>query len=156
MSTRLLLDDISLQTHHVDSTLIRRGNDRFHVVSTWNPRGVFVGLPPYWFAVWLIDDGKLISDCWLMNNNKHELSHIAIVKMHSICLFSIVFGSLVVCVWYVNALCFLSFWKNVISFPFFWMQYLHSEGTMKRLWLFDLFEIKIWKGSKCQILFKFP
>ena len=24
--------------------LKRRGNDRFHVVSTWNPRGVFVGL----------------------------------------------------------------------------------------------------------------
>ena len=34
----------SLQTHHVDSTLKRRGNGRFHVVSTWNPRGVFVGL----------------------------------------------------------------------------------------------------------------
>ena len=33
----------SLQTHHLDSTLKRRGNDRFHVVSTWNPRGVFVG-----------------------------------------------------------------------------------------------------------------
>ena len=33
----------SLQTHHMDSTLKRRGNDRFHVVSTWNPRGVFVG-----------------------------------------------------------------------------------------------------------------
>ena len=33
----------SLQTHHVDSTLKRRGNDRFRVVSTWNPRGVFVG-----------------------------------------------------------------------------------------------------------------
>ena len=33
----------TLQTHHVDSTLKRRGNDRFHVVSTWNPRGVFVG-----------------------------------------------------------------------------------------------------------------
>ena len=32
-----------LQTHHVDSTLKRRGNDCFHVVSTWNPRGVFVG-----------------------------------------------------------------------------------------------------------------
>ena len=31
------------QTQHVDSTLKRRGNDRFHVVSTWNPRGVFVG-----------------------------------------------------------------------------------------------------------------
>ena len=27
-----------LQTHHVDSTLKRRG-----IVSTWNPRGVFVG-----------------------------------------------------------------------------------------------------------------
>ena len=27
----------------MDSTLKRRGNDRFHVVSTWNPRGVFVG-----------------------------------------------------------------------------------------------------------------
>ena len=35
---------LSLQTHHVDSTLKRRGNGRFHVVSTWNPRGVFVGI----------------------------------------------------------------------------------------------------------------
>ena len=26
------------------STLNRRGNERFHVVSTWNPRGMFVGL----------------------------------------------------------------------------------------------------------------
>ena len=34
---------ISLQTHHVYSTLKRRGNDRFNVVSTWNARGVFVG-----------------------------------------------------------------------------------------------------------------
>ena len=32
----------ALQTHHVDFTLKRRGNSRFHVVSTWNPRGVFV------------------------------------------------------------------------------------------------------------------
>ena len=31
----------ALQTHHVDSTLKRRGNGRFHVVSTWNRRGVF-------------------------------------------------------------------------------------------------------------------
>ena len=30
-------------SHHVDSTLKRRGKDHFHVVSTWNPRGVFVG-----------------------------------------------------------------------------------------------------------------
>ena len=36
--------EASLQTHHVDSTLKRRGNDRFHVISTWNPRGVFVGM----------------------------------------------------------------------------------------------------------------
>ena len=34
---------VSQQTHHVDSTLKRRGNGRFNVVSTWNPRGVFVG-----------------------------------------------------------------------------------------------------------------
>ena len=40
----LLLGEASLQTHHVYSTLERRGNDRFHVVSTWNPHGVFVGL----------------------------------------------------------------------------------------------------------------
>ena len=36
---------ISLQTHHVDSTLKRRGNGRFHVVPTSNPRGVGVGFP---------------------------------------------------------------------------------------------------------------
>ena len=30
-------------THDVDSMLKRRGNDHFHVVSTWNPSGVFVG-----------------------------------------------------------------------------------------------------------------
>ena len=34
---------ITLQTHHVDFTLKRRGNDRFDVVSMWNLRGVFVG-----------------------------------------------------------------------------------------------------------------
>ena len=32
-----------MQTLHVYSTLKRRGNERFHVVSTWNTRGVFVG-----------------------------------------------------------------------------------------------------------------
>ena len=31
------------QTHHVYSTLKRRGNDRFYVVSSWNTRLVFVG-----------------------------------------------------------------------------------------------------------------
>ena len=33
----------TLQTLQVYSTLKRRGNERFHVVSTWNTRGVFVG-----------------------------------------------------------------------------------------------------------------
>ena len=33
----------TLQIHHVDSTLKRRGNGHFYVVSSWNPRGVFVG-----------------------------------------------------------------------------------------------------------------
>ena len=35
--------ETTLQTHHVDSILKGRGNGRFHVVSTWNPLGVFVG-----------------------------------------------------------------------------------------------------------------
>ena len=38
-----MTDILSLQTHPVDSTLKRRGHGRFHVVSTWNPCGVFVG-----------------------------------------------------------------------------------------------------------------
>ena len=33
----------TLQTHHVYSTLRRRRSDCFHVISTWNTRGVFVG-----------------------------------------------------------------------------------------------------------------
>ena len=33
----------ALQTHHVYSKLKRRGNSCFHVVSTWNTRGVFIG-----------------------------------------------------------------------------------------------------------------
>ena len=38
-----VFEGTTLQTLHVDSTLKRRGNGRFHVFSTWNPRGVFVG-----------------------------------------------------------------------------------------------------------------
>ena len=34
---------VILQTLHLDSTLKRRGNDRFHVVSTWNLHRVFLG-----------------------------------------------------------------------------------------------------------------
>ena len=37
------MKEATLQTLHVDSMLKRRENGRFHVVSTWNPRGVFVG-----------------------------------------------------------------------------------------------------------------
>ena len=36
---------LTLQTHHVYSTLKKRGNDRSHVVSACNTRGVFVGKP---------------------------------------------------------------------------------------------------------------
>ena len=35
--------EVTLQTHHEYSTLKRRENDRFHVDSKWNTRGVFVG-----------------------------------------------------------------------------------------------------------------
>ena len=31
-------------TPRIPRWLKRRGNDRFHIVSTWNPRGVFVGI----------------------------------------------------------------------------------------------------------------
>ena len=40
---RFILISIILQTHHVYSTLKQRGNGRFHVVPTWNTRGVFAG-----------------------------------------------------------------------------------------------------------------
>ena len=33
---------LSLQTHHVYSTLKRHGNGGFHAISTWNTHGVFV------------------------------------------------------------------------------------------------------------------
>ena len=33
----------ALQTLRMYSTLKQRGNERFHVVSMWNTRGVFVG-----------------------------------------------------------------------------------------------------------------
>ena len=36
--------DTSIQTQPVYFTLKRRGNDRFHVFSTWNTSGVFVRL----------------------------------------------------------------------------------------------------------------
>ena len=32
----------TLQTHHMCSTLKRRGNDRFHVVPRWIKRGMFI------------------------------------------------------------------------------------------------------------------
>ena len=41
----------SLQTHHVESTFKRRGNGRFHVASTWNPRGVFVAIIAFSFRI---------------------------------------------------------------------------------------------------------
>ena len=43
LSRTTLKTATSLQTHSVYYTLKRRGNHRFHVVSTWDTRGVFVG-----------------------------------------------------------------------------------------------------------------
>ena len=37
-----ILKSMAQQTLHVYSTLKRRGNGRFHVVSTWNTGGVFL------------------------------------------------------------------------------------------------------------------
>ena len=43
LNGNLPLDAIPTNTS-VDYTLKRRGNDHFHAVSTWNPRGMFVGI----------------------------------------------------------------------------------------------------------------
>ena len=40
---RTLQWELTLETHHVYSTLKRHGNSRFHVILTLNTRGVFVG-----------------------------------------------------------------------------------------------------------------
>ena len=45
----------TLQTHHVYSTLKRRGNNRFYVVSTWNTRGVFVGVLCFCYIIRYFD-----------------------------------------------------------------------------------------------------
>ena len=45
---------ISLQTHHVYSTLKQRGIGCFHVISTWNACGVFVGITVglrHWYPI---------------------------------------------------------------------------------------------------------
>ena len=59
----------SLQAQHVYSTLKRRGNDRFHVVSRWNPRDVFVGfffIPG--FVVYIQDTSAIWAEISLTNN----------------------------------------------------------------------------------------
>ena len=71
------MDCISLPTHHVYSTLKQRGNDRFHVVSTWNTCDVFVEMEAhrqlvlysYHHFVFEWSDGKLI-DFMLKQKNK--------------------------------------------------------------------------------------
>ena len=40
----LKIREKSLQAHHADFTLKRRGNGCFHVAPTWNSRIVFVGV----------------------------------------------------------------------------------------------------------------
>lgn len=56
-------------THHVNSTLKRRGNDCFHVVSTWNTRGVFVGnLKPLMYHEMRILQ-HLLQDFWSVSDH---------------------------------------------------------------------------------------
>ena len=82
--------DHSLRTHHVGSMLKRRGNSHFHVVSTWNPGGVFVGLPCRLWILVLINFDLFKSQtkpwttcqlpCWLCNA---EISNIGSLNTHS-------------------------------------------------------------------------
>ena len=63
--------DHSLQTHHVYSTLKRCWNERFQVVSTWDTRGVFVGLPLAFltvFVLWILDFLLLITKIIKLNS----------------------------------------------------------------------------------------
>ena len=42
VSGKMLRGVCTLKTHHVYCTLKRHRNERFHIVSTWNTRGMFV------------------------------------------------------------------------------------------------------------------
>ena len=53
-----------LQTHHVDSELKRRRKDRFHVVSTWNPRGVLVTTKLF-YQISFLSHGKKTIVCFI-------------------------------------------------------------------------------------------
>ena len=69
---------VTLQTHHVNSTLKRRGNGRSHVISTWNPRGVFVGKT---FK-------SLLSNCFLANmRNYLEYNYTHFTIKYYLCTF---------------------------------------------------------------------
>ena len=71
----IYLYTISLQTLHQYSTLKRRGNGRFHVVSTWSTREVFVGMDMYMYKYWKIEIGcfiKLKLNLYKMNLKNAE------------------------------------------------------------------------------------
>ena len=53
------------QTHHVYPTLERRGNDGFRLVSTWNTRGVFVGILLHLRAFKAYKVGEIMSNVFI-------------------------------------------------------------------------------------------
>ena len=74
-----------LQTHHVYSMLKQRGNKRFHVVSTWNTRAVFVRSRCKWhqgitvlekmqFRVWIKQHGLLGLELHMSVDLAHDLN----------------------------------------------------------------------------------
>ena len=66
----------SLQTFHAYFMLKWRGNERFHVVSTWNARGVFVGLHVnFWIFWWMLF-------CFMMKKDHFKQKLLLWPKVH--------------------------------------------------------------------------
>ena len=66
---------ISLQTHHVYSTLNRRRNGRFHVVSTWDTRIVCAETESLAFEIYNFQVGlmpPIMSDLFLTRKSKYN------------------------------------------------------------------------------------
>ena len=56
--------------HHVDSTLKQRGNGLLHVVSTWNPGGLFVGYEVIFFRKVVCQSSTGVSETCLSYQGK--------------------------------------------------------------------------------------
>ena len=73
----------TLQTNHVDSTMKQGRNGCFLVVSTWNPRSVFVGNPRSVFVGYKANFFMEKSDAFRRSRKKIKLTKISKKKLRS-------------------------------------------------------------------------